>query len=210
MTHAAHLHRSTRLALAAGLAVSLTVAASPVALGQDGPEAPVQGLFDAIESKDYSSLATYFCDEFADQAAQLDFAAQMSQGLPPDMDIDINAMLDGFSFDTGDPQIMVIDEGDGMATLSVSTTLSMSIDPEAMRPFIELLLTSFGVDEITDEMVDQLSTQMMAEIDADPTQIDEQIIVKQAEDGTWQICSPIGIGPGGAEESPSPSASPSA
>ena len=58
--------RSRGIAVAGGLVLALTLVSTPAVLAQEeGPEATVLALMDAIEAKDFEALPTFFCEEFA-------------------------------------------------------------------------------------------------------------------------------------------------
>ena len=70
MSHRAPSIRSRMTIVGSGIVLALSLVSAPVALAQeDGPDVTIQNLLAAIEAKDFEALPSFFCEEFAAQAA---------------------------------------------------------------------------------------------------------------------------------------------
>ncbi len=183
--------RSTRMrmvAAAGSLALAVSLVSAPVAFAQDDdPVETLNGLLDAIEAKDFESLPTFFCGEFAADMGGLDFAG-MSEGLPPGLDVD--TLLDAFIFDVEIESIEVLSQTDTEAIVDLTGSMSMEINADALMPFIEGLLGSLG-EEITPDMVQIFTGLMLAEIPTESTDISSEITLVRGETGAWLVCSDL-------------------
>ena len=75
MSHRAPSIRSRMTIVSSGIVLALSLISAPVALAQeDGPDVTVQNLLAAIEAKDFEALPSFFCEEFAAQAATFDLS----------------------------------------------------------------------------------------------------------------------------------------
>jgi hypothetical protein len=191
--------RSRVVALAAGLALSLSLVAAPAVVAQDdGPQAVVQSLLADIEAKNFEAIAGYFCGEFADQASSLDLS-EMAASLPPGVDTD--SVFDAFDFTVVLDSLETVSETDNEAIVKVVASLSMNIDVAALEPLIVAVLEAGG-QEATPDMVQMVGGMMAGQLAAESIDISEDITVVRNEDGTWgKICSELGIGDGADEES---------
>ena len=142
MSHRAPSVRSRVAAISSGLVVALSLVSVPAALAQEeGPDATVQNLLAAIEAKDFEGLPAFFCEEFADQADMFDLST-LAGTLPEGTDA--QSLLDGLILDTEVASLEVVSQSDSEAVVKVMATMSMSIDSEALAPFIEGLLAATG------------------------------------------------------------------
>jgi hypothetical protein len=191
--------RSRVVALAAGLALSLSLVAAPAVVAEDdGPQAVVQSLLADIEAKNFEAIVGYFCEEFADQASSLDLS-EMAASLPPGVDTD--SVFDAFDFTVVLDSLETVSETDNEAIVKVVASLSMNIDVAALEPLIVAVLEAGG-QEATPDMVEMVGGMMAGQLAAESIDISEDITVVRNEDGTWgKICSELGIGDGADEES---------
>lgn len=190
-------HTRTRLAsIAGGLALTAALVSAPAVLAQDGPEATIEGLLVAIETKDFEALPTFFCAEFADQVGALDMSA-LTEGMPPGMDA--STLLDAFIIDTEIASLEVLSQSDTEAIVKLDASMSMDIDTEAMVPFIEALLEMIGT-EVTPEQVELFSGMMLSEFEAESTDLSEEITLVPGESMAWVVCDELGSIDGAIED----------
>ena len=198
---------SMRMAAAAGsLALTLSIVGAPAVMAQDdGPEATLTGLLEAIEAKDFEALPAFFCDEFAGDMGGLDFAT-ISEGMPEGMDAD--TLLDAFIIDVTLDSTEVLSQTDTEAVVNLVGSMSMDINPEAMGPFIEALLGSMG-EEVTPDMIDMFTGLVAAEFEAEVTDISAEITLVPGETMPWLVCSDLSgaVGADGADGADEPAAS---
>ena len=186
MTQLARTNRS-RLAVAGGLAMALSLVAAPAAVAQsDGPEQTVLDLLAAVEAKQFDSLGTYFCAEYADQAAGLDFSSMLPEGT------DAETLLAAFTIDT-EATTEVLSQTDTEAVVKLTGTMTMQVDAEKLGPFIESMIVSMG-QEATPDMVEMMSGMVVSELQADPTPLDDEITLVPGEAMPWLICDELGGG----------------
>jgi hypothetical protein len=209
-----HALRRSRLALA-GATLTLALAALPsVALAQDGPEAPIRGLFQAISEKRFEDAAQYFCPEFVDQAAQMDLGAALAGNLPAGVDPQVAEDALAFSVTgpdgTGDPVLTVGTEDPNGTSVTVDALLKAGLDPANSEAFIKAIvvgqLEAQGM-EVNDENIAAFMTLLsgqLSDTEMYSQPIKTSLIVKQAADGTWQICSPLQEVSASAEPGASP------
>ena len=192
----------SRLVAAGALALALAGTTVPsVAWAQDGPETPVRGLFQTIVEKRFEDIGQYFCPEFADQAMELDLAAALASSLPEGLDpqVAVDALVFAVTGPggTGEPIVTVVSEDATGTQLDVQATLNADLDPANSEPFIraivEAQLQASGM-EVSDENIAAFMTLVTGQLEGMEMfsqEISTAITVTQAEDGTWQICSPL-------------------
>jgi len=184
MTQPTRTSRS-RLAAAGGLAMVFSLVVAPATMAQsDGPEQTVLDLLAAVEAKQFDSLGTYFCAEYADQAAGLDFSSMLPEGT------DADALLAAFIIDT-EATTEVLSQTDTEAVVKLTGTLSMQVDAEKLGPFIESMIVSMG-QEPTPDMVEMMSGMIVSELQAEPTPLDDEITLVPGETMPWVICDELG------------------
>lgn len=201
---------SMRMAAAAGsLALAISAIAAPAALAQDdSPEAAIQNLAAAIQDKDFESLPSFFCPEFAGNMGGLDLAS-MTEGMPEG--IDVQSLLDVFEITVTVDSVDVVSQSDTEALVDMMGSMSIAINEDAIPGFVEPLLESMG-EEVTPDMVQMFSGMMVSEFQAESTDMSTQLRLTRDETGAWQICSDIsgGMSDETAAASPAADASPEA
>jgi len=179
----------TRMAAVAGsLALSLSMVSAPAVLAEDTPQDTIENLMATIEAKDFEALPSFFCEEFAEEAGGLDFAsieADMPEGL------DANQILDAFILDTDITSMETISETEAEVILQVEGSLSMTIDPDAMGPFVEAMMEMSGL-EVTPETVEMFTGLVMSEFEGESTDISDAITLVPGETMAWLVCSELG------------------
>lgn len=212
MSHPAPTLRSRSALLAGSLALSLSLIAAPAVMAQDdGPDATVRNLMAAIQAKDFEALPSFFCAEYADEAGGFNLeaiAGQMPEGM------DATALFDAFEFTPDVQSVEVLSQTEDEAVVKLVASLSMSVNAEALGPFIASLLAASGLagspgaDATPDPAMIEMMTAMIAqEFAAETTQIDEEITLVPGEAMPWVVCDQL---TGGAEASMLPAASPEA
>jgi hypothetical protein len=212
MSHRAPSVRSRVAAISGGLVVALSLVSVPAALAQEeGPDATVQNFLAAIEAKDFEALPAFFCEEFAAQADMFDLST-LAGTLPEGTDA--QALLDAFILDTEVASVEVISQSDSEAVVKLAATLSMSIDSEALAPFIMSMLGATGLQGSPDPgaspdpamlaMIAMMTDTITSELTAETTDIDEEITLVPGETMPWLICDELG----GADASPAASGDP--
>jgi hypothetical protein len=201
-------------AISSGLVVALSLTSVPVALAQeDGPDATVQNFLAAIEAKDFEALPSFFCEEFAAQAATFDLSG-LTAGMPEGTDA--QALLDAFILDTETTTLEVVSQSDSEAVVKLVGSLSMDIDTEALALFIMSMLAATGLQGSPDPgaspdpamlaMIAMMTDTITSELTAETTDIDEETTLVPGGAMPWLICSELG----GSDAEASPSASPAA
>jgi hypothetical protein len=193
MSHRAHSLRARAAVAAGALTLALSLVGGPVALAQDdGPDATVRNLLAAISAKDFAALPTYFCDEYAAQAAGFDLSAlagQLPEGTDP------QALLDAFQITTDLQSADVVSQTADEAVVKLVATLSMSVDAEKLAPFVASMIASTtGLEGSPDPAMIEGMTAMIASslADATDTTIDEEITLVPGEAMPWVICDQLG------------------
>ena len=180
---------------------AVTVVPGLPAAAQDPPEGVVNELLDAIAAKEFDRVGDLACaEERASVVAQFDVAASFTD-IPG---LDGEAFLEAFEFGVEDRSVTLLSEEGDEASVDVSATLTMAMDPDAARPFIVTILESSGV-EVTDEMVEQGLAAFMSGTE-EGQQLDATVRVVR-EDGAWLICddmSAMGNEGGDAEATMTP------
>jgi hypothetical protein len=193
--------------LAAGLVLAFTLVPTSAALAQDGPEVTITNLAAAIEAGDTDVLPTFFCPEQAWQAAQFDVSTMVAGlaalGLPEG--VDPSTIAAGIRFVPEIVSADVVSQTDAEAVVSVVGSISVAIDPVALSPLIEAMLTAQGI-EVTPDMIEMMSGMMVGQLGSEPIDISDEITLVPSDTMPWVICDELG---GGSEPSASPSADPS-
>ncbi|MEA2025839.1 MAG: hypothetical protein U9O18_04035 [Chloroflexota bacterium] len=180
--------RTRMAAIAGSLALSLSMVSAPAVLAQDGPEATIEGLMAAIEAKDFESLPSFFCAEFADEMGGLGFG-DMTEGMPPGTDVD--TLLDAFIFDVEIASTEVLSQTDTEAIVQLEGSMSMDINVDALGPFIDAMLEMSGM-EVTPENTEMFTDVMLSGFEAEETDISEEITLVPGEAMPWLVCSELG------------------
>ena len=195
--------RMRMAAVAGSMALTVSLAAAPAVMAQDGPEATIESFVAAIAAKDFEALPSYFCEEQADQAAQFDMS-ELTEGMPEGMpvEMDVQALLDAFIIAIQLESIDVISQSDTEAIVHVVGSMAMEVDPEPLVPFIEGIIEMSGMepDEAT---VNMFMGMMMSEIEIESEDIDTEITLVPGEEMAWLICSDLdlaGVDLGGGGE----------
>ena len=178
-----------RMAAAAGsLALAVSAISAPAVVAQDnGPQATVTGVVEAIEAKDFEALPSFFCEEFAGSMGGLDFAS-ISEGMPPGMDAQM--LLDAFIIDVTVDSLDTVSESDTEAVVNLVGSMTMNVNIEALGPFIEVLLASMG-EEVTPEMIDMFTGIVMSEFEVEETDISSEVTLVPGDSMAWLICSDL-------------------
>ena len=190
-------NRMRMVAAAGSLALAISLVSAPAAFAQgDDPLDTVNGLLDAIEAKDFESLPSFFCEEFAEGMGGLDFAS-ISEDLPPGMDVDM--LLDAFILDVELESAEVLSQTDTEAIVDMVGSMSMDINADALLPVIEGLLGSLG-EEVTPDMVEMFTGIMVSEFEAQSTDISSEITLVPGETMAWVVCSDLTSGSDDADD----------
>ena len=205
MSTTIRLSRSRVAALAASLALSVSLVAAPVAVAQyDSPEAAVQGFLDDIEAGNLAAIGGWFCEEFAAQADALNMS-ELTASLPEGLDA--QTVLDAFKFAVTVNSLEAISQDDTEATVAVDAVLAMEVDIPALEPVIVAILEGAGM-EATPEMIASASGTLASTIGSESLDINEEVTVVPNEDGTWgKICSELGGDGAASSAEMSPAAS---
>jgi hypothetical protein len=174
---------SMRMAAAAGsLALAISAIAAPVALAQDADYQPtLDGLSAAIEAKDFEGLPMYFCEEQAAEMGGLDLAS-MEEGMPEGMDSQM--LLDAIDFHVDITSSEEVSRTAEELVVSITGSMEMEINEEAIGPFIEALLSSMGEEEITADMVAMFSGLLMSQLPTEATDITSDLTAGGSEEET--------------------------
>ncbi len=195
------------MSIGTGLVLALTLASTSTALAQDGPEVTITNLAAAIEAGQTDILPTFFCPEQAAQAAQFDssnlVAGLASLGLPEG--VDVATLAAGIRFDPEIVSAEVISQTDTEAVVSLVGSLSISLDPTAMAPFVEAMLAAQGM-EVTPDMVAMMTGMLAGQLGSEAIDISDEVTLVPGESMPWVICDDLGAG---SEPSSVPSLAPS-
>jgi hypothetical protein len=180
---------SMRMAATAGsLALAISAIAAPAVFAQDdSPEAAIQNLKAAIEAKDFESLPSFFCPEFAGDMGGLDIAS-MTEGMPEGMDV--QSLFDLFEITVALDSVDVVSQTDTEAVVDMTGSMSIAINEAAIPGFVEPLIESMG-EEVTPDMVEMFSGMMLSEFEAESTDMSAQLTLVPGASGGWLICSDL-------------------
>jgi hypothetical protein len=168
-------------AVALALAVAACGGAGPLA-GSD-PASVVTQAMSVIQQKDFNKLTELAC------AAQKDkIAEQFTGGLSAaGGGFDPAQILAAINIDTskvsiGTPQV----SGDN-ATVPLSGTMKITIDPQKLKPILAQALASQGLP--TDDASVDAAMGMMGTISGQDIPMDNQPVKLVKENGAWKICT---------------------
>lgn len=180
----------TRMAAVAGsMALTMSLAVAPVVMAQDTPQDAIQGFMDAVEAKDFEALPGFFCAGEAAQAAQFDVSALAGE-MPEGMDV--QSLLDAFVLEASLDSVEVLSESDTEAVVQVMGSMGMSLDQEALVPFVEAIVEMSGME--ADEATVQMFLSIVAsEFEAQSETIDAEVTLVPGDNG-WVICSDLDFG----------------
>ena len=193
--------RSRVIPASAALAFALACSSPWVALAEDGPESPVQGLFQAFAEKRFEDAASYFCPEFASQAAQMDLGAAFIGILPANVDPQLaeDALTIAVSGPdgSGEPLVTTGAEDASGTEVDVDALLTAAIDPAhsegLLRALAEARVES-SEGRYQEEDIPAVIADLQSRLESIGTftlPIRTHLTVTQSEDGAWVICSPL-------------------
>ena len=186
----------TRMAAVAGsMALTMSLAAAPVAMAQDTPQDAIQGFMDAVVAKDFEALPGFFCEGEAAQAAQFDVSA-LAGDMPEGMDV--QSLLDAFIFEVSLDTLELLSESDTEAVVHVVGTMGMDLDQEALVPFVEAVIEMSGM-EVDEATVQMFMGIVASEFEAESETIDGEVTLVPGESG-WLICSDLDFGEADPED----------
>jgi hypothetical protein len=193
MSHPVHSRRARAAVAAGALSLALSLVAAPVAVAQDdGPDTTLRNLVAAISAKDFGSLSSYFCPEFAGQVAGLDLSA-ITAGLPEGTDA--QAVLDAFIIQADVQSADIVSQSDEEAVVKLVATVSLNVDAEALGPFIAAMLAqTTGLEGSPDPaMVEMMTGMIDSEFTAQATTIDEEVTLVPGDTRAWVVCDQLGM-----------------
>ena len=183
--------RTRAAAVAGGMALTMSLALAPAVMAQqDTPEDTIRSFMDAVAAKDFEALPGYFCLDQAAQAAQFDLSAlagEMPAGL------DVQSLLDAFIFDIQLDSVDVVSQTDTEAVVSVTGSMAMDIDAEALVPFVTQIIEMSGM-EADQATVDMFMGTITSQFESQAEAIDAEITLVPNDEGQWQICSDLSFG----------------
>ena len=183
--------RTRAAAVAGGMALTMSLALAPAAMAQqDTPEDAIRSFMDAVAAKDFEALPGYFCLDQAAQAAQFDISALAGE-MPEGMDV--QSLLDAFIFDIQLDSVDVVSQTDTEAVVSISGSMGMDINTEALVPFVTNIIEMSGM-EADEATVDMFMGMVTAEFESQTEDIDADITLVPNAEGQWQICSDLSFG----------------
>jgi hypothetical protein len=175
-----------RIALLAGAALSLLIAAPPaVAQGPsaDDPAATVTGLLDTLVAKDFAGVGRYVCA--AKRAAVIDRFDLQTQFAELGEGVDVPALFDGITIATPDRSVTVTAVEGTTATVAVGGSITLDVTDDAARTFVTQLLVSQG-SEVTDELLDQVTPLLVGQLET-PQPLTGEVLMT-LEGGSWLVC----------------------
>lgn len=180
-----------RLAAVAGsMALVTSLAVTPVAMAQDGPDAPMNEVLAAVAEGRFADATVPFCAAMEETA--LGGIGQMDEMLDTGMGYDLGLIFGALSIDTSGLVVAVADEGDDTAALDVSGAIEVGIDEEGLVTLLSIMLAD-GDEPLDEEMVRSLMPMMQGQLDAmlgGTVEVDEEVQVI-LEDGVWQVCDDL-------------------
>ena len=182
-------------AVAGSMALTLSLAAAPIAMAQDSPQDAIQGFMDAVVAKDFEALPSFFCEGEAQQAAQFDVSA-LAGDMPEGMDVE--SLLDAFVFDMSIDSMDVVSETEAEAVVRVVGSMAMDLDQDALLPFVEAVIEMSGM-EADEATVGMFLSIIASEFEAEVETIDADVTLVPGEMG-WLICSDLDFGGTGMDD----------
>ena len=167
---------------------SLSLVAAPAVLAQDGPEATIEGLLAAIEAKDFEAHAGLLLRRVRRPGERARLRA-MTEGMPDSPEV--QSLFDAIILDVEIASLEVLSQSDTEAIVELVASMTMDVDAEAMGPFVGVMLEMSGMP-ITDENVEMFTGLMLAEFEAESTDISEEITLVPGETMPWVICDELG------------------
>lgn len=168
------------LALVA-LAVMACSGSSPLGGGGD-PASVVKDALAVVQSKDLAKIGDLACAAKKDEVVKsLDFSSSLGEG----SGVDSKQVLDAVSIDTskvtvGQPTIT----GD-TATVPVSGSMTMNVDPAKMKPIVKAQLEAAGMP--ADDAAVEAMMGVMGGFTGQPIPMNETMTLVK-ENGVWKIC----------------------
>lgn len=175
-------------ALAAGLLAAI-VLAGPVAFAAepsaDDPVASMDGLLDALITKDYASMGPFLCAEKRGLLLeQLDLSsAYIAVGVDP------TEFLGALMPTVTDRSVTLVSQDATSATVAVTGLLAWTIDDDHLRSFLHTVFKAQGLDDsddIVEENMPIVRDQMRRGVDL--TNPETTMVLR---DGRWLVCDDV-------------------
>ena len=163
------------------LAVMACSGGSPLGGGGGDPASVVKDALATVQSKDLAKIGDLACAAKKDEVVQsLDFSKSLAGS-----GIDSQQVLDAMSIDTskvtvGSPTIT----GD-TATVPLSGSMTMSIDPAKLKPIIKAQLEAAGLP--ADDAAIESMMGIAGAMSGQPIPMDQSMTLVK-ENGAWKIC----------------------
>jgi hypothetical protein len=186
MTH----HRMRPAVVASSLALTMCLAAAPMATAQDDPTTPVNDVLTAFAEGRYADAATHFCAELEGDAlgglSQIDALAQMGLGY------DLDLLFGALAVDVSGLEVGVVEEGAEEAVVGVDGTIEVGFDEDGIIAF---MMAMFSTEDspMDEETIRGMLPMMMPQIEAmvgGSVEVDQDVRVV-LEDGRWQVCDDL-------------------
>jgi hypothetical protein len=155
---------------------------SPLGGGGGDPASVVKEAMTVVQSKDLAKIGDLACAAKKDEVVKsLDFSSALGEGSA----IDSQQVLDAMSIDTskvtvGQPTIT----GD-TATVPVTGSMTMTVDPAKMKPIVKAQLEAQGLP--ADDAAIDAMMGMVGSFTGQPIPMDETMTLVK-ENGAWKIC----------------------
>ena len=188
--------RTRAATLATGLAISVSLLTTPVALGQDGPTAPLEGVLTAVEDGRLTDAIGHFCSELQAEAlgglGQLSMLEGLDFGLGIGLALDPDLLAGAVQIDVADVALNVTDETAETATVAIQANVETAIDEEGLVALITSFMSTeeAPMDESFAMALLPGVLPLIEEMIVGSFAIDETVDVV-VEDGVWKVCSDL-------------------
>jgi hypothetical protein len=151
------------------------------------PVAVVKDMMQAVENKNFDNITDFACEADKEEVAQqFDFGAVIAASMSG-ADIDPQKVLDAMEFEFANAEYEEVSKSGDAAVVRAQGRLNITVNEEKFKELVRELLKAEGLEDVSDELLDQAMGPAMDQFESMGQDIDENFgLIK--EDGKWVIC----------------------
>ncbi len=151
------------------------------------PVAVVRDMMQAVENKNFDKITDFACEADKEEVAQqFDFGTIIASSMGG-ADIDPQKVLDAMEFEFADAEYEEVSKSDNEAVVRAQGRLNITVNEEEFKALVRELLKAEGLEDVSDELLDQAMGPAMEQFENMGQDIDENFSLVK-EDGKWVIC----------------------
>ena len=179
-------------AVAGSMALTLSLAAAPIAMAQDDSTFPVHEVLTAFAEGRFTDATEPFCESM--EAEALGGLGQIGALGSAGLAYDLETLFGALAIDTSGLDVSVLEENADDALVGIEGTVEVGFDEEGIVSFVAAMMSTEGAP-MDEETVEAMLPMMLPQIEAmlgGAVAVDEDVRVIR-EDGVWQVCDDLSV-----------------